>query len=343
MATVCNLATTRRQALQTGAAAVLAPLAAGCTTAAPAREQPAVHAAMQRFAALDPAGSHGLVQAAGPHDAPAAWQVQHQADRQLFVGSAVKTFIVGQFLRDVEAGHNGLTEDMPCEVSDRYRSPGSPVLLGLQGSMPYRSALEAMIAHSDNTATDIALHAVDADRVRALIAQSGLHATRIPDSTRKLFSYLAGAASGQDLGWDGMQRLGQGDARGLTARTDVVNDHQSMLSTATEMVQWYRQTLSPGFFRQTSTLVEYRRIHAMANALPMVVPAGLASYGKGGSIDWEGFHCLCVAGQMLAGAVPLTFCFTLNWRGGPQSTERTPEFVAAVAQVLDAAAASIKG
>lgn len=343
MATVCNLATTRRQALQTGAAAVLAPLAAGCSTAAPAREQQAMQAAMQRFAALDPAGSHGLVQAAGPHGAPVAWQVQHQADRQLFVGSAVKTFVVGQFLRDVEAGRNGLTEDMPCEVSDRYRSPGSPVLADLQGRMPYRSALEAMIAHSDNTATDIALDAVGPERVRSLIAQQGLRATRIPDSTRKLFSYLAGAPSGQDLGWEGMQRMARGDAMGLTARSDVVNEHQAMLSTASEMVQWYRRSLSPGFFGQAGTLVEYRRIHAMANALPLVVPAGLASYGKGGSIDWEGFHCICVAGQMVAGGIPVTFCFTCNWSGGMKSTERTAEFVAAVARVLDAAAAAAQG
>jgi len=341
-----KLAIDRRQALRSGAAAsaalVLAPLAAGCSTPPPAGGPQAVQAAMQRFAALAPEGSHGLVHAAGAQGAPRAWQVQHQPDRVLFVGSAVKTFIAAQFLRDVEAGRNGLSEDMQCEVSDRFRSPGSPVLVGLQGRMPYRSALEAMIAHSDNTATDIVLDAVGADRVRALIAQRGFSATRIPDSTRKLFSYMAGAPSGQDLGWDGMQRMGQGDTMGFTARTNVVNEHQSMVSTAAEMVRWYRQTLSPGFFSHAATLAEYQRIHAMANALPMVVPAGLASYGKGGSIDWEDFHCLSVAGQMVADGIPVTFCFTCNWSGGLKSTERTAEFVAAVAKVLEAAAASAK-
>ena len=341
-----KLVTSRRQALRTGAAAgaavVLAPFVASCSTAAPSGEPRAVQTAMQRFAALQPHSSHGLVHAARAQGAPVEWQVQHQPDIPLFVGSVVKTFMAAQFLRDVEAGHRGLSEDMPCEVSDRFRSPGSPVLVGLQGQMPYRSALEAMIAHSDNTATDIVLDAVGADRVRALIAQSGLRATRIPDSTRKLFSYLAGASSGQDLGWDGMQRMARGDAMGLAARTDVVNGHQSMVSTAAEMVHWYRKTLSPGFFDRASTAVEYRRIHAMANALPLVVPPGLASYGKGGSLDWEGFHCISLAGQMVVADALVTFCFTCNWNGGPTSPERTADFVAAVKQVLDAAATSVK-
>jgi len=47
-----------------------------------------------------------------------------------------------------------------------------------------------MIAYSDNTATDLATRTVGADRVRALIAQLGLSAIRIPDSTRIFFSYL---------------------------------------------------------------------------------------------------------------------------------------------------------
>ena len=54
-----------------------------------------------------------------------------------------------------------------------------------------------MIAHSDNTATDIALAKVGPAKVRALIAEAGLTATQIPDSTRRLFSYIAGAPEGR--------------------------------------------------------------------------------------------------------------------------------------------------
>jgi beta-lactamase class A len=49
----------------------------------------------------------------------------------------------------------------------------------------------------------------------------------------------------------------------------------------------------------------------MADAIALVVPQDTPAYLKGGSIDWSGFHCLAVAGQMIVAAV--TFCLTLNW------------------------------
>ncbi|MEM5273647.1 serine hydrolase [Cupriavidus taiwanensis] len=328
----------RRRTLKLAATSLALPAIAACGGSAEAAAPPQVEAAIARFAALAPATSSCLVRAEPGADGAGAWSAGYQPDRQLFVGSAIKTFILAQFLRDAEAGRGGLSESLSCEVSDAFRSPGSPVFLGLTGKTPYRSALEAMITHSDNTATDIALAAVGPARVRALIAEAGLAQTRIPDSTRKLFSYLAGAEAGVDLGWDGMARMNNGEDLGLTSRTDVINDKQAMLSTATEMVSWYRQALAGRFFTQPATLTEFRRIQAMADAIWMAVPAGAQGFGKGGSIDWESFHCLCFAGQMLAGPVPVTFCLTLNWNGGPLSTERTGEFIRTASDVLGEAA-----
>ena len=76
----------------------------------------------------------------------------------------------------------------------------SPVFLNLSGTTQARSVLEAMVAHSDNTATDVALGKVGVGNVRALILNAGLNQTSIPESTRRLFSYIAGAAPGSDLG-----------------------------------------------------------------------------------------------------------------------------------------------
>ena len=45
----------------------------------------------------------------------------------------------------------------------------------------------------------------------------------------------------------------------------------------------------------------------------IVVPQDTPAYGKGGSIDWNGFHCLAVAGQMIVATTPVTFCLMLNW------------------------------
>jgi beta-lactamase class A len=294
----------------------LAALAASATVAASAiatraeaREADgAIQAAVARFAALPSASC--LIVAEHP---TAPWQASHAPATRLFVGSAVKTFILAQYLREVEAGR--LTEDQQMRIDDTVRSLSSPVFLNLSGTTPARSVLEAMIAHSDNTATDMALAAADADKVRALIAEAKLDATQIPNSTRRLFSYLAGAPEGVDVGWDGMQRLVGGVSSGGTVRP-ALNDRQTMASTAEDMVRWYQQVLRGVFFKKPETLVEFKRIQAMADAIAYVVPPDTAAYAKGGSIDWQGFHCFCLAGQMaVGGRVPVTFCFTINWSG----------------------------
>src|SRR3954471_13654590 len=251
-----------RRRLPALAASALAVLPAG------ALAQPAgtgrLQAAIDRFAAL-PAASCLVVA-----DHPARpWRVSHQPAARLFIGSAIKTFILAQYLRDVEAGR--LTEDAEMTLDDSVRSLSSPVFLKLSGTVPARSVLEAMIAHSDNTATDMAMAAVGADRVRAMVAEAGLKSTQVPDSTRRLFSYLAGAAEGEDVGWSGMQRLADASPSSSTARP-ALNDRQTMASTAEDMVAWYRQALAGRFFQKPATLVEFKRIQAMADALIHVVP-----------------------------------------------------------------------
>jgi beta-lactamase class A len=263
------------------------------------------------------------------------WRAAHNPDARLFVGSAVKTFILAQYLREVEAGR--LSEDQAMAIDDTVRSPSSPVLLELSGKTAARNVLEAMIAHSDNTATDAALAAVGAASVRALIAEAGLMSTVIPDSTRRLFSYLAGAPEGVDLGWAGMRKALSGALPG-PAR-DAVNDRQTMMSTAEDMVRWYRAALRGAYFRKAETLVEFKRIQAMADAIAAAVPPDTPAYAKGGSIDWNGFHCFCLPGQMIVAKAPVTFCFTVNWNGPDDGVAAVFEaYKASVASVLREAA-----
>jgi beta-lactamase class A len=63
------------------------------------------------------------------------------AATQLFIASAIKTFIVCQYRRDVEAGR--LSEDEPLPVNDIVRNSASSVLLDLTGTTPARPVLEA--------------------------------------------------------------------------------------------------------------------------------------------------------------------------------------------------------
>lgn len=291
-----------------------------------------VQDAVGRFAKLPSASC--LVVAEHP---TAPWRAAYEPARHLFVGSAVKTFILAQYLREVEAGK--LTEEQQMKIDDTVRSLSSPVFLNLTGATPAQSVLEAMITHSDNTATDIALAAAGLDQVRALIAEAKLGATQIPNSTRRLFSYLAGAPEGVDLGWDGMQKMASGSPSGVAR--PALNDTQTMASTAEDMVSWYQQSLRGAFFKKPETLIEFKRISAMASALAYVMPPDTTAYGKGGSIDWAGFHCFSLAGQMVVRGVPVSFCFTINWSGPNEGVgDVFKSYKTAVTDVLKEAARS---
>ncbi len=265
------------------------------------------------------AGGQGGKAQQGSLEGKTLWRASHAPDEPLFVGSAVKTFILAEFLRQQEAGKVSL--DAQAVIDDSVRSLSSPVFLNLTGRTPHVSVLEAMITHSDNTATDVALAAAGPANVRALIQKAGLTKTRIPDSTRALFSWLAGAAAGVDPGWQGLQAIAAGPTP-ANGRSPMGGDGPSMRSTASDLVAWHRAAMTGRFFEKPETLQQYRRIMAMADALPQVVPPDIMAWGKGGSIDWGDFHCFSLAGQMLTAGGPATFCFTINWRGPNADTPR---------------------
>ncbi|TCH97397.1 hypothetical protein EJV46_14770 [Roseococcus sp. SYP-B2431] len=296
-----------------------------------------VNAAEEAMTAL--AALPGTVSAFVAVDDPAgAWQLGHQPDRPLFVGSVVKTFILAAYLLAVQDDGLSLAEQLP--LNDEVRSLVSPVLEKLTGTLPARSALEAMIAHSDNTATDMVLKKIGVDAVRAVIARVPLAGVQVPTSTRRLFSYLAGAAPEQDIGWDGVQAVLADRLPGPPR--PIMNNVESMSASATALVTWYRYVLSGRLFTSATALSEFRRISSMADALSATVPPGIASYGKGGSIVWQGENALSLAGQMMVRGIPASFCFSYNWQGGPETVQpATAAMVPAAQAVLRAVAARI--
>lgn len=313
------------------AASTMVTRAAAQTGAAPG--DPALQAALQRFTLL-PGEKSLLVEAADPGG---AWRMAFQPDLPLFVGSAFKTFVLATWLQEVEAGRRRLEEQVT--IDDGIRSLVSPVLEHLSGTTEARAVLEAMISHSDNTATDAAMRILGAGRVRELVRAAGLSATRIPDSTRRMFSALAGAPPGTDLGWDGIQQAMQ---QPVGPVRPPVNDVETSVSTATELVDWYRRALSGEFFRTPEMLTEFRRVQAMADAIPLIVPPGIAAYAKGGSIFWRGSNAVAVAGQMVVHARPVSFCFSFNWKGEESGVpDRMEAFRAATEAVLARTAAML--
>ena len=256
-----------------------------------------------------------LLEAEGPKG---RIRLAHREAAPVFVGSVVKTFILAAYLKAVEEGRLSLEEALP--VDDDVRSPVSPVFGALTGTAPAVVALEAMITHSDNTATDMAIRRVTPAAVRALIAARGLAGTRIPDSTRIMVSALAGAPPGVDLGWAGIQALDRG-APMPSPRTPI-NEVSTMVSTGQDMVAWYDFVLAGRYFTKPETLATFKRIQSMATAMPQVAPPDVIAYGKGGSITWEQAQAMAVAGQMVAGPVRATFFQGVNWTGDAASMPR---------------------
>ncbi|HTE37865.1 MAG TPA: serine hydrolase, partial [Reyranella sp.] len=106
----------------------------------------------------------------------ATWTAGVLADQTMFVGSAVKTFMLAEYLR------SDLSETSLVTIDDNIRSISSSIFgdelsggepapdVKLEGKTLARTVLEAMISHSDNTATDAVLRAVGVDNVRDLIS-----------------------------------------------------------------------------------------------------------------------------------------------------------------------------
>lgn len=258
----------------------------------------------------------------------------YQPDLFLFTASAFKTFVLAQYLREVEAGR--LSEKQELAIDDSVRSLGSPVFIDLSGTTPARVVLEAMIAHSDNTATDAAMRQVGAAQVRALIAEAGLRSIHIPDSTRIFASYVFGAPVGVDLGWPGILEAARNPPGPLRP---LLNTVQTLAGSARDFVSWYEQALQGALFSQPGTLTEFKRIQAMAEQIVKMVPPDTPAYAKGGEVEnFNGFNAKSFAGQMIVnGETPVTFCFIVNWMSAKNDFPQVEaEFFAAILGTLSA-------
>jgi beta-lactamase class A len=233
--------------------------------------------------------------------------------RMLFVGSAFKTFVLCEALRllDSPTVVKQLTETQ-LELNAAIWSLDSATFNppNLTGMVSERTALEAMIMHSDNTGTDMSIRQAGIQNVRNLISSIGLKETLVPGSTRAFIGYLFGAPNYLTLTWP--QLLGY-------ANSDVpfvnppLNQTITMASSTEDLVSYYSRALVGDFFKNSQTLAEYRRILTLGDAVSRVVPLGATGFAKGGSIDVPGFHCLCVAGGMFFSNRWVFFATTINW------------------------------
>jgi beta-lactamase class A len=254
--------------------------------------------------------------------------VESNASKTMFVGSAIKTFILCEALRQADspnvvqtlkATQLSLDASVWSVDSATFNPPN------LIGKVSQRTALEAMILHSDNTGTDMSIKHVGPDKVRALIASMGLKNTMIPDSTRSLFGYLLGAKDPKAFSWEEL-----GAAANSPMVNSPMNKMETMTSSADDFISYYSRALHGEFFKNKETLHEFRRILAMSDAIWLLpLPLGVSAFVKGGSIDVPGFHAVCVPGGMLFDDRWVYFCLTINWYAKAESDVETVSAFAA--------------
>lgn len=238
--------------------------------------------------------------------------VESNPSKLMFVGSAIKTFILCEALRQVDSP--GLVQTLRANqlaLDASVWSVDSATLNppNLIGKVSERTALEAMILHSDNTGTDMCLKHIGPDKVRDLIAFVGLKNTMIPESTRVFFGYLLGAKDYQTFTWEDV---------GAAANSPIVNSPmnkvETLASSADDFVNYYSRALQGEFFKNKETLNEFRRILSIGDAIWLLpLPLGVSAFCKGGSIDVAGFHAVCAPGGMLFDNRWVYFCLAINW------------------------------
>jgi len=220
--------------------------------------------------------------------------LQSNSSKMLFIGSAIKTFILCEALRQADSPNvvQTITKQQVALDSSVWTADSATFNPPhLSGMVSERTALEAMIMHSDNTGTDMSLKLVHPHHVRNFIASAGLKSTLIPDSTRVFFGYLLGAKDYKTFTWDELQA-----ASDLPFVNPPLNPVETLASSADDLVSFYVRALQGEFFQNEETLAEFRRILSIADAISRVVPIGVSAFVKGGSIDVPGFHCICVPG-----------------------------------------------
>jgi beta-lactamase class A len=196
-------------------------------------------------------------------------------------------------------------------LNESVWSPGSTIFNppDLSGLVSERTTMEAMVIHSDNTATDMTLKEAGAYSVRNFISLIGLKSTMIPDSTRSLAGYLAGAPNYKTISWDELISLPPGPLA-----HPFLNDVETLASSPDDLVSFLSRSLQGKFFSNRETLFQFRRILSLGDITHLVpFPLGMSVFGKAGYADVPGAHARSIAGGVYFPNRWVYFSIVLNW------------------------------
>jgi beta-lactamase class A len=208
-------------------------------------------------------------------------------------------------------------------------SPGSPIFNppDLSGIVSERTAMEAMVIHSDNTATDMVLKQAGADNVRRFIASIGVRKIMIPDSTRVFAGYVLGAPNYKTITWEEVISIPPGPLA-----HPFLNDMETLASSPEDLVSFLSRALQGDFFSHRETLFQFRRILLLGDIDHLVpFPLGLSVFGKAGYADVSGSHARSIAGAVYFPDRWIYFSMVLNWDAEQaEDPETVKEFYGAI-------------
>jgi beta-lactamase class A len=239
--------------------------------------------------------------------------VQLNASQRMFVASTMKSVILCERLRQLDSdtvekqitGHQ-------LALDENVWSPGSPIFNppDLSGLVSERTAMEAMMVHSDNTATDMVLKEAGADAVRSFIASIGLKKTMIPDSTRIFAAYLFGIPDYETVTWKELTEFPPPEK----LAHPFLNDVETFASSPDDLVSFFSRALQGQFFSHQDTLFQFRRILSLGDINHLVsFPLGLSVFGKAGYADIPDSHARSIAGAVYFPDRWVYFSMVLNW------------------------------
>jgi beta-lactamase class A len=347
----------RREALRTGSVGVAAAFGL-VRHSSSGRAQEATPVSDEAHEIADPAdglsqeileafrvlpGQHGLKLWAPPDAGRPAWSVGLNPEDQFFIASAFKGFVLAECLRFEEESLDPRSEiPIAAQLSGRL---GEQLTLDegvfsldssvfnppyLSGQVSLRTAMEAMISHSDNTATDMVLKHVGAERVQSFVDGLGLQQTRIPTSTRQFLGYIFGLDDWRNTTWADLQNP-TGTPR------PILDDQITMASSPDNLVDFYARALRGELFQYAETLAVFRGILGMADAIPASMPLGVSAFGKGGAIAYEGSNALTFAGGVYVPDRWVYFALLLNWTDEEAGSGASVQgsYVAAARSIFD--------
>ena len=239
--------------------------------------------------------------------------VHLNAGQRMFMASTMKSVILCERLRQLDSPTVEQTiADHEVALDASVWSPGSVIFNppDLSGFVSERTAMEAMVVHSDNTATDMVLKAAGADAVRSFIASIGLKKTMIPDSTRIFAAYLFGLPDYMTATWDELINFPPPPS----LAHPFLNDVETFASSPNDLVSFFSRALQGRFFSHRQTLVQFRRILSLGDINHLVpFPLGLSVFGKAGYADTSNYHARSIAGAVYFPNRWIYFSFVLNW------------------------------